>query len=79
MTLECYEKLIKKDMIHPLTNEKLKAKDIIVMQRVCWIWSRYIAKSVANILVYILSQGGTGYSMTNESLEGDEKRPALQV
>lgn len=34
ITLECYEKLIKKDMIHPLTNDKLKEKDIIVMQRV---------------------------------------------
>lgn len=34
ITMECYEKLIKKDMIHPLTNDKLKEKDIIVMQRV---------------------------------------------
>lgn len=34
ITMECYDKLIKKDMIHPLTNEKLKAKDIIPMQRV---------------------------------------------
>ncbi|XP_066250050.1 nitric oxide synthase-interacting protein homolog [Euwallacea similis] len=33
VTLECVEKLIKKDMIHPLTNKKLKDKDIIVMQR----------------------------------------------
>lgn len=34
VTMECYEKLIKKDMIHPLTNSKLKEKDIIVLQRV---------------------------------------------
>jgi len=33
VTLECVEKLIKKDMIHPLTNNKLREKDIIVMQR----------------------------------------------
>lgn len=33
VTMECVEKLIKKDMIHPLTNEKLREKDIIVMQR----------------------------------------------
>lgn len=32
--MECFEKLIKKDMIHPLTNAKLKEKDIIVLQRV---------------------------------------------
>lgn len=34
VTVECYEKLIKKDMIHPLTNKKLKEKDIIFMERV---------------------------------------------
>lgn len=34
VTLECYEKLIKKDMLHPLTNQKLKEKDIIFMERV---------------------------------------------
>ncbi|KAF7283749.1 nitric oxide synthase-interacting protein homolog [Rhynchophorus ferrugineus] len=33
VTLECVEKLIRKDMIHPLTNKKLTDKDIIVMQR----------------------------------------------
>ncbi|KAL3270587.1 hypothetical protein HHI36_021124 [Cryptolaemus montrouzieri] len=33
VTLECVEKIIKKDWIHPLTNQKLKEKDIIVMQR----------------------------------------------
>lgn len=34
VTMECYEKLIKKDMLHPLTNQKMKEKDIIPMQRV---------------------------------------------
>lgn len=33
VTMECVEKLIKKDMIHPLTNEKLTDKDIIILQR----------------------------------------------
>lgn len=33
VTLECIEKLIKKDMIHPLTNKKLLDKDIVIMQR----------------------------------------------
>jgi len=33
ITLECYEKLVKKDMLHPLTGDKLKEKDIIVLQR----------------------------------------------
>lgn len=32
--MECVEKLIKKDMLHPLTNVKLREKDIIVLQRV---------------------------------------------
>ncbi|EDW75126.1 uncharacterized protein Dwil_GK19865 [Drosophila willistoni] len=33
VTLECVEKLIRKDMIHPLTDRKLKDKDIIPLQR----------------------------------------------
>lgn len=33
VTMECVEKLIKKDMMHPLTGEKLKEKDIIPLQR----------------------------------------------
>lgn len=42
VTLECYEKLIKKDMIHPLNNEKLKTKDIIVMQRVRFVLIAFV-------------------------------------
>lgn len=34
VTVECVEKLIKKDWLHPLTGEKLTEKDIIYMQRV---------------------------------------------
>ena len=34
VTLECVEKVIKKDMICPITGQKLKDSDIIVMQRV---------------------------------------------
>ncbi|XP_057364945.1 nitric oxide synthase-interacting protein homolog [Daphnia carinata] len=33
ITAECFEKLIKKDMVHPLTGLKLKEKDIIPLQR----------------------------------------------
>lgn len=33
VTLECVEKIIRKDMIHPLTSKKLMEKDIILMQR----------------------------------------------
>lgn len=33
VTLECVEKLIRKDMLHPLTGKPLKEKDIIIMQR----------------------------------------------
>ncbi len=32
--MECVEKIIKKDWIHPLTGEKLMEKDIIPLQRV---------------------------------------------
>ncbi|XP_034254876.1 nitric oxide synthase-interacting protein homolog [Thrips palmi] len=33
VTMECVEKIIKKDWIHPLTSEKLTEKDIIPLQR----------------------------------------------
>jgi nitric oxide synthase-interacting protein len=32
--MECVEKVIKKDMMHPLTGTKLKEKDIIPLERV---------------------------------------------
>ena len=33
VTVECVEKIIKKDMTHPLTSQKLKEDDIIYLQR----------------------------------------------
>jgi nitric oxide synthase-interacting protein len=33
ITLECYERLVKKDMIEPLSGEKLKEKDVIMLKR----------------------------------------------
>ena len=33
VTMECVEKIIKKDMVHPLTGQTLKEKDIITLQR----------------------------------------------
>lgn len=33
VTMECVEKIIKKDWLHPLTGDKLKEKDIIALQR----------------------------------------------
>ena len=33
VTVECVEKIIKKDMVHPLTGQTLKDKDIIPLQR----------------------------------------------
>ena len=34
MTLECFEKVIKKDMIDPTNGKQLTAKDVIPLQRV---------------------------------------------
>ena len=34
VTLECYEKIIKKDMIDPTNGKKMTEKDLIVLQRV---------------------------------------------
>lgn len=33
VTVECVEKIIKKDMIHPLTGQKLQDEDLIYLQR----------------------------------------------
>lgn len=35
VTQECVEKLIKKDMIDPVSGDKLTDRDIIPLQRVC--------------------------------------------
>lgn len=35
--MECVEKIIKKDWLHPLTGEKLTEKDIIPLQRVSYL------------------------------------------
>ncbi|KAG8224690.1 hypothetical protein J437_LFUL003805 [Ladona fulva] len=56
VTMECVEKLIKKDWLHPLTGDKITEKDIIPLQR-----------------------GGTGYSITNDNLQGKHERPVLQA
>lgn len=42
VTLECFEKIIKKDWIHPLTSTKLKEKDVIFMQRVSVLYENSI-------------------------------------
>ena len=34
VTMECVEKIIKKDMVDPTNGKKLTEKDIIVLQRV---------------------------------------------
>jgi len=33
ITLDCYEKVIKKDMLDPVSGEKIKEKDVIVLKR----------------------------------------------
>jgi len=56
VTVECVEKLIKKDWLHPITGEKLTERDIIPMQ-----------------------MGGTGYSSTNDNLQGKFEKPPIQA
>lgn len=51
VTMECFEKLIKKDWLHPLTGEKLTEKDIIPLQRVLNI-IQYIF--ILYIYIYII-------------------------
>lgn len=43
VTMECVEKIIKKDWIHPLTSQKLTESDIIPLQRV-----RNLTKKILN-------------------------------
>ena len=33
ITLDCYEKLVKEEMVEPLTGVKLKEKDVIILKR----------------------------------------------
>ncbi|KAH8303869.1 hypothetical protein KR018_002113 [Drosophila ironensis] len=77
VTMECVERLIRKDMIHPLTDRKLKEKDIIPLQRVSVNNPSSLEISLKTYLE--IPQGGTGYATTNDNLNAKEKRPMLQV
>jgi hypothetical protein len=50
VTMECVEKIIKKDWCHPLTGETLKERDIILLQRVIllFIWVIQLCKIEKN-------------------------------
>lgn len=76
ITMECFEKLIKKDWLHPLTGEKLTEKDLIPLQRVR---SKYCLNMLFLFYYYLTYQGGTGYATTNINLEGKNARPVLQA
>lgn len=52
ITIECLEKLIKKDWLHPLTGEQLTEKDIIPLQRVGIII--YFIVKLLNISLYFI-------------------------
>ena len=73
ITTECFEKLVKKDMAHPLTGQKLKEKDIVHLQRV--FLKLYIFIEFNN--VFFIIQGGTGFASANEKLEATEARPSM--
>lgn len=51
--MECVEKIIKKDMIHPLTSEKIAESDIIPLQRV-----GYEVISVEEIVIISITISG---------------------
>lgn len=73
ITTECFEKLIKKDMVHPLTGQKLKEKDIIHLQRVFQI----VIDVFREFNLRFIIQGGTGFASANEKLEATEARPNM--
>lgn len=80
MTVECIEKIIKKDWIHPLTSQKLKESDIIYLQRVSWNnVSIFLILVIQNLIIVFFFQGGTGFSTTNDKLEGKHERPVLRA
>ena len=51
MTMECVEKLIKKDMLDPINGKHMKEKDIIQLERV----RQYGPQGDKNILILHLS------------------------
>lgn len=83
VTTECFEKLIKKDMLHPLTGQKLKEKDIIPLQRViknCHTnHPPKIIPDLTNFTILQHFQGGTGFASVNDKLEATEARPNMMA
>lgn len=51
--MECFEKLIKKDWLHPLTGDKLTEKDIIPLQRV-WNYECEIYYIISNKFIRLI-------------------------
>lgn len=82
VTLECVEKLIKTDMMDPVSGDKLADKDIIPLQRVrggsglqdqdFWCWFCCSCSFLAH-------QGGTGFAGCGVQLKAKEARPVMQV
>lgn len=76
--MECLEKLIKKDWLHPLTGDKLTEKDIIPLQRVRSVKIKILKTRLYCSFVLVFLKGGTGYATTNVNLQGKNARPVLQ-
>lgn len=83
------EKLIKKDMIDPVTGDKLSDRDIIPLQRVCvYMLHTERASGLSDVAVGrvctdvnrdLFSQGGTGFAGSGVDLRAKEARPVMQV
>lgn len=67
ITLECVEKIIKKDWIHPLTSKKLSEKDIIVMQRVSMCILRPVAIFSPSLVESLLTTPILCISLTTQT------------
>lgn len=80
VTMECIEKIIRKDWINPLDSTELTEADIIPLQRVIIKNNRKNTKNQQSRRITLTSfQGGTGYSSVNDGLEGKHERPVLQA
>jgi nitric oxide synthase-interacting protein len=73
VTVECVDKIIRKDMRHPLTGQSLKEKEIIPIQ------VRTALGYTTALHCIPLQRGATGFSSANQNLIAEKEGAAMSI
>jgi hypothetical protein len=80
VTTECVEKLIKTDMMDPISSVKLKDDDIIPIQRVGTICFEFMQNEwlfIGHLVFFLHFKGGTGFAGSGVELKSKKQMPVM--